>query len=157
PKIDQTAIDVKADLKLELLVEQLNAREGSALVFARTKSRTDRVVRNLNSFGFKVDGIHGGKSQGQRNRALLNFREGKVRILVATGIEVRVLNIDHVATVYNFDLPMDAEDYVHRIGRTGRAGRSGSAVSFIAPEEKYTWKGIERLLAGKKRAGDASS
>ncbi len=146
PKIEQVQRAVSHHEKNDALLDELNAREGTVLVFARTQARTDRVARYLESFGVNVARIHGGRSQGQRTRALEGFRDGEYRVLVATDIAARGLDIDHVAHVVNYDLPNVPEDYVHRIGRTGRAGRTGSAISLIAPDDRANWREIERIL-----------
>jgi superfamily II DNA/RNA helicase len=98
------------------------------------------LAEYLKEFGFEVDLIHGGRSQGQRNRAIDNFKKGRVRILCATDVAARGIDIPKVEHVINFDLPMMDEDYVHRIGRTGRNGASGQAVSFVSPDEMHTWR-----------------
>jgi superfamily II DNA/RNA helicase len=147
-EIQQTLQEVDGKGKNPALLEALNAREGSVLVFARTQNRTDRVARYLETYGVAVARIHGGRTQGQRTRALEGFRSGAVRVLVATDIAARGIDIDHVAHVINYDLPMVAEDYIHRIGRTGRAGRSGQALSLMSHEERPLWRAIEKLLKG---------
>jgi superfamily II DNA/RNA helicase len=144
--VTQSLISTTVPAKNETLLDELNAREGSVLVFARTKSRTDRVARYLASYGVDVNRIHGGRTQGQRNSALAQFRSGEVRVLVATDIAARGLDISEIAHVINYDLPQQAEDYVHRIGRTGRAGATGTAVSFVTPEDRGQWNEIARLL-----------
>jgi ATP-dependent RNA helicase DeaD len=145
-KINQTAIATSSPKKNELLLDELNARAGSVLIFARTKIRTDRVAKYLASYGMDVNRIHGGRTQGQRNSALAEFKAGKVRVLVATDIAARGLDVADIAHVINYDLPQVPEDYIHRIGRTGRAGATGNALSFITPEEKNQWFEITRLL-----------
>ena len=150
--IAQSMISTTNQNKNNTLLDELNQRKGSVLVFARTKSRTDRVARYLASYGVDVNRIHGGRTQGQRNSALLAFREGKARVLVATDIAARGIDVARIAHVINYDLPQVPEDYVHRIGRTGRAGAQGSAVSLVTPEERSQWKEIERLL---QKAGSA--
>ncbi|TCD06267.1 DEAD/DEAH box helicase [Erythrobacteraceae bacterium CFH 75059] len=116
-----------------------------ALVFTRTKHGADRVVRHLDKAGIRANAIHGNKSQPQRERALDEFRQGRVRVLVATDIAARGIDIPGVSHVFNFELPNVAEQYVHRIGRTARAGRDGSAIAFCAPDEKAYLKDIEKL------------
>ena len=145
-RIDQSTLEVDGKKKNDTLLDEINQREGSMLVFVRTQRRTDRLARYLEEYGVAVGRIHGGRSQGQRNRALQDFKTGNTRILVATDIAARGIDIDHVAHVINYDLPQVPEDYVHRIGRTARAGRSGKALSLIAPEEKPLWKEIEKLI-----------
>ena len=116
-----------------------------ALVFTRTKHGADRVVRNLDKAGVRANAIHGNKSQPQRERALDEFRHGRVRVLVATDIAARGIDIPGVSHVFNFELPNVAEQYVHRIGRTARAGREGMAIAFCAPDEKAYLRDIEKL------------
>jgi len=156
PKIDQQIRHVKQDEKNETLLDEINAREGTILVFSRTQRRTDRVTRYLSGYGLSVTSIHGGKSQGQRNRAIQGFRDGTFRIMIATDIAARGIDIDHVAHVINMDLPEVPEDYVHRIGRTARAGRSGEAISFISPDERENWRAIEKLLGKKFQEGQVA-
>lgn len=148
-KINQTSVETTQKLKNDVVVDELNARKGSIIIFARTQRRADRLHKHLDSFGFKVGVIHGGKSQGQRTRALDGFRNSDTRILVATDVASRGLDIPHVAHVINYDLPEVAEDYVHRIGRTARAGKTGDAVAMIIPEEKHLWRDIQKLIQKK--------
>jgi len=138
--IQQSAIPVANRDKDRLIIDELNKREGSIIIFTRTKQRTDMLADYLEEYGFEVDLIHGGRSQGQRNRAIDNFKKGRVRILCATDVAARGIDIPKVEHVINFDLPMMDEDYVHRIGRTGRNGASGQAVSFVSPDEMRTWR-----------------
>ena len=116
------------------------------LVFTRTKRHADRLARRLSQKGIRTDAIHGDKSQGVRTRTLAAFKRGQTRVLVATDIAARGLDIDRLPHVVNFELPHVPEDYVHRIGRTGRAGREGRAVSLVSPDESSLLHGIERLL-----------
>ncbi|MCA1798747.1 MAG: DEAD/DEAH box helicase [Xanthomonadaceae bacterium] len=116
------------------------------LVFVRTKHGADRLAKQLAQDGLRADAIHGNKSQAARTRALSDFKNGKVRVLVATDVASRGLDIDMLPHVVNFELPTVAEDYVHRIGRTGRAGRDGIAVSLVCVDEQKLMKDIERLL-----------
>jgi ATP-dependent RNA helicase RhlE len=116
------------------------------LVFTRTKHGANRLAEQLERDGFAAAAIHGNKSQGARTRALADFKQGGVRVLVATDIAARGLDIDQLPHVVNFDLPEVAEHYVHRIGRTGRAGNEGLAVSLVAPDERPLLKQVERLL-----------
>jgi ATP-dependent RNA helicase RhlE len=117
-----------------------------ALVFSRTKHGADRVVRNLEGVGIRAEAIHGNQSQNARTRALENFRKGTSRILVASDIAARGLDIDEITHVINYDLPNEPETYVHRIGRTGRAGASGAAISFCDGEERAYLRDIERII-----------
>ena len=121
----------------------------TVLVFTRTKYGADKVAKFLSREGVPAAAIHGDKSQGARQQALNNFKDGKLRVLVATDIAARGIDIDSLAHVINFDVPNIPETYVHRIGRTGRAGASGTAISFCEPEERAYVRDIEKLI-GKK-------
>src|SRR5262245_33248670 len=138
---------VAADQKRALLTHVLT-REGTgqALVFCKTKRGSDRVGEHLERAGIKTAVIHGNKSQGARTRALGDFKTGRVNVLVATDLAARGLDIAHLPLVINYDLPLVAEDYIHRVGRTGRAGRSGRAVSLVAPSDSRLVRDIQRLL-----------
>src|SRR5215472_4948957 len=136
------ASDRKRDLLAMLLRDPLLAR---VLVFTRTKRGADRVVRHLVGAGVEATAIHGNKSQPQRERALAGFREGRTRVLVATDIAARDIDVDGVSHVINFELPNVPEDYVHRVGRTARAGAAGTAIAFCSDEERPYLRGIERL------------
>lgn len=145
-KIVQEMISTTAATKNGVLVDQLNARQGSVLIFARTKRRTDRVAGFLADAGYKTARIHGDRSQRQREDALEGFRKGRFRILVATDIAARGIDVAHIAHVINYDLPMVPEDYVHRIGRTARAGAEGMALTLVNPEDRSQWKDISRFI-----------
>jgi ATP-dependent RNA helicase RhlE len=133
--------------KMDLLTRLLGEREvGPALVFIRTKHRTDRVARALDKAGFKAQAIHGGRSQGQRQRALDGFRSGRCRVLVATDVAARGLDIQGITHVVNYDIPNSSDDYIHRIGRTARASADGDAITFVSPEDHEALAGIERTL-----------
>ena len=116
------------------------------LVFTRTKHGADKVVRSLAKAGLAAAAIHGNKSQGQRERALAEFRAGKVRTLVATDIAARGIDVEGISHVVNYDLPNIPESYVHRIGRTARAGADGVAISFCDAEERAFLRDIEKLI-----------
>jgi ATP-dependent RNA helicase RhlE len=116
------------------------------LVFSRTKHGANRIATNLEKKNISATAIHGNKSQGARTRALADFKAGKVRVLVATDIAARGIDIDQLPHVINFDLPSVPEDYVHRIGRTGRAGRGGEAISLVSADEAKQLFDIERLI-----------
>lgn len=150
-KIEQTTVQTTAQKKNEAVLDEINKRQGSILIFVRTQTRTDRLAKYLNTYGLEVCRIHGGRTQGQRNSALTGFREGKFRIMVATDIAARGIDVPHIAHVINFDLPMMAEDYVHRIGRTARAGAGGEAVSLLTPEDRAQWREISKLLDMKEK------
>ena len=138
---------VAADRKRALLTHLLT-QEGASqtLVFCKTKRGSDRVGEHLERAGIKMAVIHGNKSQGARTRALGDFKSGRVNVLVATDIAARGLDIAHLPLVINYDLPLVAEDYIHRVGRTGRAGRSGRAVSLVSAPEARLLRDIQRLL-----------
>jgi ATP-dependent RNA helicase RhlE len=121
-------------------------RSGQVLVFTRTKHGANRLAEQLGKDGLRTAAIHGNKSQGQRTRALADFKAGKVRVLVATDIAARGLDIVQLPMVVNYEMPIAPEDYVHRIGRTGRAGEDGRAVSLVSAEERPLLAGVERLL-----------
>ena len=144
--VAQRVIYIERSRKRAVLTELFaDPQLGRVIVFTRTKRGADRVARQLDTAGFKVAAIHGNKSQGQRERALNTFRNGKLRILVATDIAARGIDIDDVSHVINFELPDTPDAYVHRIGRTGRAGASGCAISLCDTEERGLLTAIERL------------
>ncbi|WNG15424.1 DEAD/DEAH box helicase [Cystobacter fuscus] len=146
--IDQRLYFVEKEQKRGLLVHLLNSDQGiqRALVFTRTKHGANRVARHLESAGIGAEPIHGNKSQNARERALAAFKSGACRVLVATDIAARGIDIDGISHVINFDLPNIPETYVHRIGRTGRAGAAGIALSFCDSEERAYLKDIERTI-----------
>jgi len=144
--IEQFVHFVEKINKTSLLVKMLSSDEiDRALVFTRTKHGANRLARRLSQAGFGADAIHGNKSQAARVRSLANFKAGRIRVVVATDIAARGIDIKDLSYVINFDLPNEPESYVHRIGRTGRAGASGTAVSFCAREERVYLRDIERL------------
>ena len=129
-----------------MLLHLLQNMEGSVLVFGRTKHGCDKVVRILNKKGVKAAAIHGNKSQNARQKALKSFKAGELKVLVATDIAARGIDISGLEHVVNYELPNIAETYVHRIGRTGRADASGASVSLCAADEREYLKGIEKLI-----------
>ncbi|HLI76089.1 MAG TPA: DEAD/DEAH box helicase [Acidobacteriaceae bacterium] len=137
---------VMQDQKLAQLDRMLTEEEGSYLVFSRTKHGADRIGRKLEKLGHKTEIIHGDRSQSQRSGALKRFADGKARILVATDVAARGIDISHIAHVVNYDLPGASDDFVHRIGRTGRAGAKGIATTFVTPLEKRDAKKLEKEL-----------
>ena len=146
-KINQSVHFVAQAAKTDLLVELLDKhRDELAIVFGRTKHGCEKLYKVLEKKGFAAASIHGNKSQGQRQRALEAFKAGKVRVLVATDVAARGLDIPDVRFVYNYDLPNVAENYVHRIGRTARAGADGSAVALVAPDEMIELQDIEKAM-----------
>ncbi|MDG0989559.1 MAG: DEAD/DEAH box helicase [Yoonia sp.] len=146
-KIRQSVHFVAQAAKNDLLVELLDEhRDDLALVFGRTKHGCEKLYKFLEKKGFAAASIHGNKSQGQRDRAIASFKAGKVRVLVATDVAARGIDIPGVRHVYNYDLPNVAENYVHRIGRTARAGADGEAIAFCAPDEIVDLKDIEKAM-----------
>jgi ATP-dependent RNA helicase RhlE len=135
--------DKKTDLLAQLLQEK---GMDSVLIFSRTKHGADKVVRHLSSKGISSTAMHADKSQGERTRALEDFKNGKVRVLVATDIAQRGLDVSGISHVINYDVPQQAEDYVHRIGRKGRAAATGDAFTFMAPDEIAMVRAIERVI-----------
>ncbi len=147
PNVKLQTFEVPVDKKQELLEHLLDANEGSFMVFVRTKHGADRVAKRLSRAGFTAAPIHGDRTQSQRNSALRGFAEGRHRVLVATDVVARGIDVADVAHVVNYDLPREAEDFVHRVGRTGRASSLGVASTFAAPDETGTLRKIERTLA----------
>ena len=145
-EIDLHVYEVEHHRKLGLLRDMLDKKEGSFLVFARTKHGTDRLAKRLARSGVKAIGIHGDRTQNQRNQALHGFREGFYRVLVATDVAARGIHVEGIAHVVNFDLPQAPEDFIHRAGRTGRAGQRGTASTFYASSERGDIRSIERFL-----------
>ncbi|XVN42148.1 MAG: DEAD/DEAH box helicase [Candidatus Rickettsia vulgarisii] len=145
-QITQETLHVHDKDKFSELEKQLNDRKGSIIVFVKTKRGADQLARMLKVNDHKAEAIHGDLTQGRRDRVISSFRASKHRIMVATDVAARGLDIPHTQHVINYDLPMCPEDYLHRIGRTGRAGLAGNALSFISPEDKIRWKAIDRLI-----------
>ena len=146
-KISQSIHFIAKSEKSALLIELIDKhRDQLALVFSRTKHGAERLKKTLENAGFAAESVHGNKSQGQRERALRAFKAGNAKILVATDVAARGLDIPDVRFVYNFDLPNVPENYVHRIGRTARAGASGAAVAFCAPDEMGELKAIHKTM-----------
>lgn len=146
-KISQSIHFIAKSEKPALLIELLDQhRDQLALVFSRTKHGAEKLKKTLEKSSFAAESVHGNKSQGQRERALRSFKSGQTKILVATDVAARGLDIPDVRFVYNFDLPNVPENYVHRIGRTARAGASGAAVAFCAPDEIVELKAIQKAL-----------
>ncbi|WP_085646950.1 MULTISPECIES: DEAD/DEAH box helicase [unclassified Pseudomonas] len=154
-RIEQRVFRLPASHKRALLAHLITAGAWEqVLVFTRTKHGANRLAEYLDKHGLPAVAIHGNKSQNARTKALADFKAGEVRILVATDIAARGLDIDQLPHVVNFELPNVDEDYVHRIGRTGRAGRSGEAISLVAPDEEKLLKSIERMTKQKIADGD---
>lgn len=145
--VELRTFEVESDKKQELLEHLLGAETGSFLVFVRTKHGADRVARRLVRSGHSATQIHGDRTQAQRNQALRSFSEGHHRVLVATDVAARGIDVANVAHVINFDMPKMAEDFVHRVGRTGRASAHGVASTFAVPAERSDLRKIERMLS----------
>jgi len=150
PAITQWVLFVEKENKRPLLREVLrDPAMKRVLVFTRTKHGADRVTRDLDNAKVRAEAIHGNKSQGARQKALAAFRDGRIRVLVATDIAARGIDVDGVSHVINFELPNEPESYVHRIGRTARAGAGGVALSFCDGEERGYLRDIERLTKAR--------
>ena len=144
--VSQEIFIVDKNFKSQLLVHLLKEHRGSTLIFTKTKYGAARVAKGLRDLGESVIEIHSNRSLSQRRGALDGFRAGRFRVLVATDIASRGIDVKAIETVVNYDMPAKAEDYVHRIGRTGRAGMAGRAISFVTPEEQRDIRRIERLI-----------
>jgi len=148
--ITQAVYPVKQDLKKDLLLALLDRGEMTqALVFTRTKHRANRLAEQLVKRGIKAERIHGNRSQGQRTAALAGFKNGHYKVLVATDIAARGIDIEALGHVVNFDVPQAPDDYIHRVGRTARAGEIGDAFTFVAPDEQNDLRAIEKAI-GKR-------
>ncbi|MDD1749204.1 MAG: DEAD/DEAH box helicase [Methanothrix sp.] len=148
--IEQSVFFVDQNNKYPLLQSLLREEEMErVLIFTRTKHRADKIAETLNKNKINADAIHGNKSQNQRTKAMHDFKSGHLRVLVATDIAARGIDVNDISHVINFDLPNEPESYVHRIGRTGRAGAAGKAYSFCAADERNILRSIERLTRAK--------
>jgi ATP-dependent RNA helicase RhlE len=157
-RVEQRVVFVEQGEKRNLLARVLKREtDAHALVFTRTKHGADRVCEHLGRAGVPAAAIHGNKSQGQRERALGAFREGEIRVLVATDIAARGIDVDGVTHVINYELPNVPESYVHRIGRTARAGRAGLAISFCDATERPFLRDIEKLIRTRVTVADPQS
>lgn len=145
-KIRQDVVRVDEAEKYNELIRQLDQREGTVIIFVKTKYGTERLSKRLNKENFSSEAIHGDLRQSKRERVISDFRGQKYRILVATDVVARGLDVPHIAHVINYDLPQVPEDYIHRIGRTARAGAEGSALCLITPQDGLKWRAIERLM-----------
>ncbi len=145
-KIQQELIHINDSSKYDELNKQIVAREGSIIVFVKTKRSADKLSERLNKQGHQADTIHGDLHQRKREKVIQSYRNKKFRVLVATDIAARGLDIPHIEHVINYDLPQCPEDYIHRIGRTGRNGSEGAAVCFISPDDSIRWRAIHRLM-----------
>lgn len=144
--INQETIKLSESEKYDHLLVQLDQREGSIIVFVKTKINADKIAKKLQQINHIAVAIHGDLRQSKRNSVIKGFREKRTRIMIATDVAARGLDIPHIEHVINYDLPHCAEDYVHRIGRTGRAGASGSALNLVTPSDERRWIAIDKLL-----------
>lgn len=154
PTVEQVYYEVDRRWKFEALTRLIdlhNARLG--IVFCNTQRMVDELTGHMNAAGYEADALHGGMTQGQRDRVMNKFRKSGLEFLVATDIAARGLDVDDIQVVFNYDMPYDGEDYVHRIGRTGRAGRSGLAISFASGREVFAIRQIERFTLQRIRRG----
>jgi ATP-dependent RNA helicase DeaD len=141
---------IDANDKYQVLNDELNERDGTILVFVKTKRSADKISNKLRKDKHNVDTIHGDLKQNKREKVIANYRKMKFRILVATDVASRGLDIPHIDHVINYDLPQCPEDFVHRIGRTARAGAKGKALTFIAPDDNYLWNKINKIVKMEK-------
>lgn len=149
PKIDTQVMRINHEKKHDEMVRQLHEREGTVIIFVKTKYGTEKMAKRLREEGFTADALHGDLRQRKRDQVMQAFRNKKFRILCATDIAARGLDVPHIEHVINHDLPQVAEDYIHRMGRTARAGATGAALTFISPADNGTWRDIEKLLGIK--------
>lgn len=145
-QVEQEIFIVRKEAKMGLLESLLREHNGSVLVFSRTKHGASKIARALRASKFSSSEIHSNKSLAQRKQALEGFKNGTYRVLVATDIAARGIDVKGIELVINYDLPDNSEDYVHRIGRTGRAGREGKAISFATPDQQWNIRTIEKLI-----------
>jgi len=145
-RITQELFIIKKDSKLQLLKELLGQYRGAVLLFSRTKHNAKKIAKGIKDMGFSSSEIHSNRSLNQRREALDGFKSGKYKVLVATDIAARGIDVTGIELVINFDLPDDAQNYVHRIGRTGRAGHKGHAISFATPDQSHDVRDIEKLI-----------
>ena len=154
PKIEQHYFDMQEMDKPEALTSLIDHHEiKTALVFSNTKARVERIVKRLRTAGYPADALHGGLDQRRRERAMNSFKNGNVGILVATDVAGRGIDVCDIEAVFNYDLPMDDEDYIHRIGRTARAGKSGKAFTFVVGQQLNNLMRIERTEGLKIQCG----
>ena len=144
--INHNTLNINQGEKYNKLLQELDTREGSVIVFMKTKHSSKKIYLKLLKDGQSVNTIHGNIRQNKRINILNKFRNQKFRVLVATDIAARGLDIPHIEHVINYDLPQRTEDYIHRIGRTARAGKKGSALSFISENDKKIWRMISKLI-----------
>ena len=146
PKIRQELIHTNETEKYPQLLEHLKANDGSVIIFVKTKYGTEKLAEKLSRLNHNAEAIHGDLRQGRRDRVIQSFRDKKFRILVATDLAARGLDVPHIELVINYDLPQCPEDYIHRIGRTARAGAEGKAINLLTPADGAKWNAIHRLM-----------
>lgn len=146
PKVKEETIHTTATEKNVLILKELEQREGKIIIFAKTQNRSERLARMIHDKGHKVVLLHGGRTQGQRKQALMRFRDGSSRIMVATDLAGRGIDVEDIEHVINYDPPQSREDYIHRIGRTGRFGKEGKALNLLVPTDLNG----EQVVTGKK-------
>ena len=154
-KIKQDMVRTSQGNKLPLLLKELDQREGSVIIFVKTKMGAEQLASQLRDENHSVDAIHGDLKQNHRTKVIQAFRNRKSRIMVATDVAARGLDVPHIQHVINYDLPQCPEDYIHRIGRTGRAGAEGFALCFVAPNETGKWNAIHRLMNPGEKGGSS--
>ena len=155
--LKQEVLRVKESEKYENLLVQLNQREGSIIVFVKTKANADRLAWDLSKENHSASAIHGDLRQNKRDRVMQAFRKGRYRIMVATDLAARGLDVPHIQHVINYDLPQSPEDYIHRIGRTARAGAEGSALSYVSPRDNGKWGAIQRMMNPQSKHSNEGS
>ena len=144
--LPQEFYHVKSSDKFSLLVHLLKQKDPNlAIIFCRTKHGSKNLARNLQDCGFEAGAMHGNLTQSQRNRTIADFKEGKIRLLVATDVAARGLDVKHITHIFNYNVPHIPNDYIHRIGRTARAGAAGKAITFVEPTSRSDWKAILRI------------
>ncbi len=146
PKIAQKCYRIAPHEKFRTLLKILKKEKGATLIFCKTRGEADRLASQLKKSGHQAEAIHGGKEQAYRGYTLRKFRQGDLSILVATDLASRGLDIDDVALIINYDVPLEPEDYIHRLGRTARAGKTGEAITFVTPLERKLIERIEKML-----------
>lgn len=145
-KINHQVIQISEEKKYDSFLNELDIREGSVIVFVKTKRGTETMAKKLLQAGHEANAIHGDLKQSRRTKVLNDFRNKKNRILIATDVAARGIDIPHIEHVINYNLPQCAEDYIHRIGRTARGDAEGSALCFVTPDENRKWRAIHRLM-----------
>jgi ATP-dependent RNA helicase DeaD len=151
PSIEQLYIEAREKDKLDILCRLIDINGGLSMIFCNTKKRVDEISSLLHSRGYFAEGLHGDMNQSSRDRVMNKFRSGSLDMLIATDVAARGIDVDDIDTVYNYDVPQDAEYYIHRIGRTGRAGKTGRAYTFVGPRETAKLRMIQKLAKAKIR------